>query len=46
MRNIFGNLMKEYLAPEDGGVIGKSVSSVNQTRGDFTLGNFEINLIF
>ena len=33
MRNIFGDLMQEYLAPEDGIVIGKSVSPVNQTGG-------------
>ncbi|MEM6318501.1 MAG: succinylglutamate desuccinylase/aspartoacylase family protein [Bacteroidota bacterium] len=33
MRNIFGDLVKEYLAPEDGIVIGKSVSPVNQTGG-------------
>lgn len=33
MRNIFGDLVKEYLAPEDGIVIGKSVSPINQTGG-------------
>ena len=33
MRNIFGDLIQEYLAPEDGIVIGKSVSPVNQTGG-------------
>lgn len=33
MRNMFGDLMKEYLAPEDGIVIGKSVSPINQTGG-------------
>ena len=33
MRNIFGDLVQEYLAPEDGIVIGKSVSPVNQTGG-------------
>lgn len=33
MRNIFGDLIKEYLAPEDGVVIGKSVSPINQTGG-------------
>jgi len=33
MRNIFGDLLKEYLAPEDGIVIGKSVSPINQTGG-------------
>ena len=33
MRNIFGDLVKEYLATEDGIVIGKSVSPINQTGG-------------
>ena len=33
MRNIFGDLIQEYLVPEDGIVIGKSVSPVNQTGG-------------
>lgn len=33
MRNIFGDLVKEYVAPEDGIVIGKSVSPINQTGG-------------
>ncbi|MFK8101479.1 MAG: succinylglutamate desuccinylase/aspartoacylase family protein [Saprospiraceae bacterium] len=33
MRNIFGQLMKEYKAPEDGVVIGRSVNPVNQTGG-------------
>jgi len=33
MRNIFGDVVKEYLAPEDGIIIGKSVSPVNQTGG-------------
>ncbi len=33
MRNIFGDLTKEYVAPEDGIVIGKSVSPINQTGG-------------
>ncbi len=33
LRNIFGDLIKEYYAPEDGIVIGKSVSPVNQTGG-------------
>ncbi len=33
MRNIFGDLVKEYYAPEDGVVIGKSVSPINQTGG-------------
>lgn len=31
MRNIFGDLTKEYLAPEDGIVIGKSINPVAQT---------------
>ena len=33
MRNIFGDLVKEYHSPEDGIVIGKSVSPINQTGG-------------
>ena len=33
MRNIFGDLIKEYFAPEDGVVIGKSTSPINQTGG-------------
>ncbi len=33
MRTIFGDLIKEYYAPEDGIVIGKSVSPINQTGG-------------
>lgn len=33
MRNVFGDLLKEYRAPEDGIVIGKSVSPINQTGG-------------
>lgn len=33
MRDVFGNLIKEYFAPEDGVVIGKSVSPVNQSGG-------------
>lgn len=33
MRNIFGDVIKEYSAPEDGIVIGKSVSPINQTGG-------------
>lgn len=33
MRNIFGQLIKEYKAPEDGVVIGRSVNPVNQTGG-------------
>jgi len=33
MRNVFGDLVKEYLAPEDGVVIGKSVNPINQTGG-------------
>ena len=33
LRNIFGDLMKEYTAPEDGIVIGRSISPINQTGG-------------
>ncbi len=33
MRNVFGDTIKEYYAPEAGIVIGKSVSPVNQTGG-------------
>lgn len=33
LRNIFGDLIKEYVAPERGVVIGKSTSPVNQTGG-------------
>ncbi len=33
VRNIFGDSIKKYLAPENGVVIGKSVSPVNQTGG-------------
>lgn len=33
IRNVFGDLTKEYLAPEDGIVIGKSTSPINQTGG-------------
>lgn len=33
IRDVFGNLIKDYHAPEDGIVIGKSVSPVNQTGG-------------
>jgi len=33
LRNIFGTKIKEYFAPEDGIVIGKSISPVNQTGG-------------
>ncbi|MEO1435383.1 MAG: succinylglutamate desuccinylase/aspartoacylase family protein [Bacteroidota bacterium] len=33
LRNIFGDVVKEYQAPDDGIVIGKSVSPVNQTGG-------------
>lgn len=33
IRDIFGNLLKHYYAPEDGVVIGKSISPVNQTGG-------------
>ncbi len=33
LRDIFGIKIKEYYAPEDGIVIGKSISPVNQTGG-------------
>ena len=33
IRNIFGDLVKEYTAPERGIVIGKSTSPINQTGG-------------
>ena len=33
LRDVFGNLICEYFAPEDGIVIGKSVSPVNQSGG-------------
>jgi hypothetical protein len=33
LRNIFGDVMQQYAAPEAGIVIGKSVSPVNQTGG-------------
>lgn len=33
MRNIFGDMTKEYVAPQDGIIIGKSVAPVNQTGG-------------
>lgn len=33
IRDVFGNLIKEYFAPEDGIIIGKSVNPVNQTGG-------------
>ncbi len=33
LRNIFGDVVKEYHAPQDGIVIGKSVSPINQTGG-------------
>ncbi len=33
LRNVFGDIMKEYFAPERGIVIGKSVSPVNQAGG-------------
>jgi predicted deacylase len=33
MRDVFGNLIQEYTAPEDGVVIGKSVGPVNQSGG-------------
>ena len=33
LRNVFGDVIKEYKAPENGIVIGKSVSPVNQAGG-------------
>jgi len=33
LSNLFGDLIKEYVAPENGVVIGKSVSPVNQAGG-------------
>ncbi len=33
LRNVFGDIVKEYKAPENGIVIGKSVSPVNQAGG-------------
>jgi len=33
LRDIFGNKIKDYYAPEDGIVIGKSINPVNQTGG-------------
>ena len=33
LSNIFGDLIKEYHAPEDGIVIGKEVNPINQTGG-------------
>lgn len=33
LRNVFGTKIKEYYSPEDGIVIGKSISPVNQTGG-------------
>lgn len=33
IRDVFGDILEEYYAPEDGIVIGKSISPVNQTGG-------------
>ncbi|TXF90316.1 succinylglutamate desuccinylase/aspartoacylase family protein [Neolewinella aurantiaca] len=33
LRNVFGEMIQEYFAPEDGVVIGKSISPVNQSGG-------------
>ena len=33
LRNVFGDVIKEYVSPERGIVIGKSVSPVNQAGG-------------
>jgi len=31
VKNIFGDVIKKYYAPEDGIVIGKNINPVNQT---------------
>ena len=33
LSNVFGDVLQEYIAPEDGIVIGRSVNPVNQTGG-------------
>ena len=33
LRNIFGDVTREYFAPEDGVVIGQSINPINQTGG-------------
>ena len=33
MRNVFGDVIREYKAPENGVIIGKSVNPINQTGG-------------
>jgi len=33
IQNVFGDILEEYYAPEDGIIIGKSVNPVNQTGG-------------
>lgn len=33
LRDVFGDVQREYLAPEDGVVIGKSINPINQTGG-------------
>ena len=33
VRNVFGDITKDYTSPEDGIVIGRSISPVNQTGG-------------
>jgi predicted deacylase len=33
LRNVFGDLVREYLAPEKGIVVGKSIYPINQTGG-------------
>lgn len=33
VRNIFGDIIREYHAPEDGIIIGRSINPVNQTGG-------------
>ena len=33
IKDVFGNLLEEYVTPEDGTIIGKSVAPVNQSGG-------------
>jgi predicted deacylase len=33
LRNVFGDLVREYVAPEKGIVVGKSIYPINQTGG-------------
>ncbi|WP_236975473.1 succinylglutamate desuccinylase/aspartoacylase family protein [Membranihabitans maritimus] len=47
IRDVFGNIIKEYYAPEDGIVIGKSKSPANKTGGRILhLGIIDRNGIF